>query len=89
MLVVLTASIVMSLTIFLTVSSFAKNNGNKAFYYQAGMAERTEGFIFFTLMILWVDMRLIIGYIFALVVVITAVQRFYEGIKILKDNSNG
>jgi CDP-diacylglycerol--glycerol-3-phosphate 3-phosphatidyltransferase len=89
MLVVLTASIAMSLTIFLTVSSFAQNNGDKAFYYQAGVAERTEGFILFTLMILWVDMRLIIGYIFALVVVITAVQRFYEGIKILKDDSNG
>ena len=89
MLVILTASIVMSLTIFLTVSSFAKNNGKKAFYYQAGIAERTEGFIFFTLMILWGDMRMLIGYIFAFAVLFTAIQRFFEGVRILKDKKNG
>jgi len=89
MLVALTASIVMSLTVFLTAASFAKNNGNKAFYYQAGIAERTEGFIFFTLMILWGDMRMLIGYIFAFAVLFTAVQRFFEGVRILKDKKNG
>jgi CDP-diacylglycerol--glycerol-3-phosphate 3-phosphatidyltransferase len=84
MLVILTSMIVMSLTIFLTVSSFAKNNSKKSFYYQAGLAERTEGFIFFSLMIIWVEMRMIIGYIFAVTVLITAIQRFLEGFKMLK-----
>ena len=83
MLVILTTTIVLSLTIFLTVSSFAQNNGKKAFYYQAGLAERSEGFVFFTLMILLVNYRTIIGYLFAITVLITAIQRFYEGIKIL------
>lgn len=86
MLVVLTIAIVLSMTIFLTVSSFASNNGEKSFYYQAGVAERTEGFIFFTLMILWVDQRLVIGYIFAALIYMTAGQRFLEGIRILRES---
>jgi len=88
MLVILTSTIVMSLTIFLTVSSFAKNNGKKSFYYQAGLAERSEGFIFFSLMIIWPQMRMVIGYIFAITVLITAIQRFYEGIRILRSQNN-
>ena len=84
MLVVLTSGIVMSLTIFLTVSSFAENSGEKSFHYQAGVAERTEGFIMFSLMILFADQRLILGYIFAGMVFFTAGQRFFEGIRILR-----
>jgi CDP-diacylglycerol--glycerol-3-phosphate 3-phosphatidyltransferase len=87
MLVILTSMIVMSLTIFLTVSSFAKNNSKKSFYYQAGLVERTEGFIFFSLMIIWMDMRMVIGYIFAVTVFITAIQRFLEAVKILKQQN--
>ena len=88
MLVILTASIVLSLTIFLTVSSFAKNNGKKSLYYQAGLAERSEGFIFFTLMILFPNIRETIGYIFAIFVFITSIQRFHEGIKILNNKGD-
>ena len=52
MLLVLTCSIVLSMTIFLTVGNLAERKGEKSFYYQGGLVERTEGFIFFTLMIL-------------------------------------
>lgn len=85
MLVFLASSIVITMTVFLTVGNFAENRGKKAFYYQAGVAERTEGFIFFTLMILLPEYRLLIGYIFAGVIFFTALQRFVEGIRILKD----
>jgi len=84
MLVLLSCSIVMSLTIFLTIGNFAKKSTNKAFYYQAGLAERTEGFIFFSLMILFPSVRLLIGYIFASVILFTAAQRFIEGVNLLK-----
>lgn len=80
---ILTATIVMSMTIFLTVGSFAKNTGQKSFYYQAGVTERTEAFIFFTLMILLPQFTLVIGYIFAITILFTAGQRFREGILIL------
>ena len=51
--IVLTACILMSMTIFLTVGALSEKKGVKSFYYQAGVAERSEGFIFFSLMILF------------------------------------
>lgn len=83
MLAVLSSMIVLSITVFLTVGNFAKNTGKKAFYYQAGAMERTEGFIFFTLMILFSEYRITIGFIFAGLIAFTALQRFVEGIRIL------
>ncbi len=85
MLVVLTVSIVLSMTIFLTVGNFARNSSKKSFYYQAGIAERTEGFILFSLMILFPGARSGIGYFFAILIFITALQRFIEGVRILSD----
>lgn len=84
MLVVLASSIVLSMTIFLTTGNFAKNHTEKSFYYQAGVAERTEGFILFSLMVLLPEYRLVIGSVFAAMIVFTAFQRFIEGVKILK-----
>lgn len=85
MLLLLAVTIILSLTIFLTVGNFAKNHSKKSFYYQAGIAERTEAFIFFTAMILLPDYTKIIGYIFAGIILFTAGQRFAEGIRILND----
>ena len=51
-LIVLTVCILMSMTIFLTVGALSEKKGVKSFYYQAGVVERSEGFIFFSLMIL-------------------------------------
>lgn len=50
-LIILTVCILMSMTIFLTVGALSEKKGVKSFYYQAGVAERSEGFIFFSLMI--------------------------------------
>lgn len=86
MLLLLTCSIVLSMTIFLTVGNLAERKGEKSFYYQAGLIERTEGFIFFTLMILIPSYSNHIGYIFAATIFITAIQRFIEGVNILKEN---
>ncbi|GCD09903.1 CDP-alcohol phosphatidyltransferase family protein [Clostridium tagluense] len=80
----LTAAIVLSMTVFLTVGALSQNKGSKSFYYQAGVAERTEGFIFFTLMILIpAHLQLVTG-IFSIVIVITALQRLIEARRILK-----
>jgi len=53
LMMILLSSIIISMTIFLTVGTVSKNEGIKSFYYQAGFAERTEGFIFLTLMTLF------------------------------------
>lgn len=84
MLLFLAITIILSLTIFLTVGNFAKKTSKKAFYYQAGLAERTEAFIFFTFMMLLPSLTLILGYIFGAIILFTAGQRFVEGIQLLK-----
>ena len=85
MLFVLCSTFLFSITVFLTVRSMSNNHTEKAFYYQAGITERTETFIFFTLMMIFIDYADIIGYIFAGLVLVTVFMRLYEGIKILKD----
>ncbi|MCC0683397.1 CDP-alcohol phosphatidyltransferase family protein [Clostridioides sp. ZZV15-6383] len=82
-LMILLSSILMSMTIFLTVGALTDKKGMKSFYYQAGVAERSEGFILFTLMILFQSYIGIIANIFSIVVLFTAVQRLLEAKKIL------
>ncbi|NBI27665.1 CDP-alcohol phosphatidyltransferase family protein [Chengkuizengella marina] len=84
-LLLLTASIVFSMTVFLTVGALSEKKGIKSFYYQAGLAERTEGFILFSFMILLNDWLIWITLLFFIVEMITGLQRLLEARKILKD----
>jgi archaetidylinositol phosphate synthase len=84
MLLLLACAIVLSMSIFLTVGNLAKRKSIKSFYYQGGLVERTEGFIFFTLIILLPTYSNHIGYLFAATIFITAIQRFIQGVNILK-----
>ncbi|MCC3144648.1 CDP-alcohol phosphatidyltransferase family protein [Halanaerobium sp. Z-7514] len=81
--ILLLGSIILSMTVFLTVGSVSKRKGIKSFYYQAGFAERTEGFIFLTLMILFPSQLLIITLLFAAAITFTAGQRLMEAKRIL------
>lgn len=82
-LMILLSSILISMTIFLTVGALTDKKGLKSFYYQAGVAERSEGFILFTLMILFQSYIGMIANLFSIVVLFTAVQRLLEAKKIL------
>ena len=82
-LIVLTVCIFMSMNIFLTVGKKKKKKGVKSFYYQAGVVERSEGFIFFSLMILIPSYLGIITNIFSILIIITAIQRFLEAKRLL------
>ena len=82
-LIVLTVCILMSMTIFLTVGALSEKKGVKSFYSQAGVAERSEGFIFFSLMILIPSYLGIITNIFSILIIITAIQRFLEAKRLL------
>jgi len=79
----LMASIVISMTIFLTVGNVSENNGVKSFRYQAGLAERTEGFILLSAMILFPSFVLWTTLLFLAVELFTAGQRFLEAKKLL------
>lgn len=79
----LSTSIIVSMTIFLTTGTMASKVSEKSFYYQAGIAERTEGFIMFSLMILFSGSLNLIIWIFIGMIIYTAGQRFIEAKKIL------
>lgn len=80
----LVSSILISMTIFLTTGMISENKTKKSFYYQAGLMERTEGFILSTIMILFAKYLTIITFIYAGLIIITIIQRIYETYNINK-----
>ncbi|ARI79020.1 CDP-alcohol phosphatidyltransferase family protein [Halobacillus mangrovi] len=82
-LLLLSVSIVISMTIFLVVGAVSEKAGIKSFYYQAGVAERTEGFILFSIMLLFPDFLLWSTLLFFGVELFTGIQRFMEAKRIL------
>lgn len=83
-LLLLSCSIILSMTVFLTIGAVSEKSGMKSFYYQAGLAERTEGFIFFSLMMLFTDFFTYITLIFFGAIMLTVCQRISEAWRILK-----
>ena len=81
----LVSMILISMTVFLTTGMIAKNNTKKSFYYQSGLMERTEGFIMFSLMIIFREKIKLVILIYALLIFITIIQRLIETIKINKE----
>lgn len=82
-LIILLSCILMSMTVFLTVGALSERKGMKSFYYQAGVAERSEGFILFTIMFLFPNYLNITTNILSLLIIITVGQRFLEAKRIL------
>lgn len=83
--VFLLSGIILSMTVFLTSGALIEKDSKKAFYYQTGLAERTEGFIMLSLAMAipkYVELFIIF---FTCIVIFTAVQRFIETIKYLKN----
>lgn len=83
-LMLLLGAIVLSMTVFLTVGALSQNTGKKSFYYQAGLAERTEGFIMSSLMILLPALLSGLTLLYAAAIVFTAGQRLYQARQLLK-----
>lgn len=84
LLLLLTAGIVYSMTVFLTVGALSEKKGMKSFYYQAGLAERTEGFILFSVMILFPHWLMWSTGLFLFVEVFTGCQRMLEARRLLR-----
>lgn len=81
--IILLICIIISMTIFLTVGALVEKKGIKSFYYQAGVAERSEGFIMFSLIILLPKYILFFTNIFSFIIFITIIQRIVEAKKLL------
>ncbi len=82
-LVILASCIILSMTIFLTTGIMLNKISDKSFYYQTGLAERTEGFVMFSFMIFFKGYLTLIISVFSIMILITAAQRFIEAKKIL------
>lgn len=80
----LVSCILISMTVFLTTGMISENKTKKSFYYQAGLMERTEGFIASTFMILLHNHLTLITYIYAILIMVTIIERVYETYKINK-----
>lgn len=81
----LVSMILISMTVFLTTGMIAKNNTKKSFYYQSGLMERTEGFIMFSIMIIFREKMRLVIIIYAILILITIIQRLVETIKINRE----
>ncbi|WP_181347995.1 CDP-alcohol phosphatidyltransferase family protein [Thalassobacillus sp. CUG 92003] len=82
-LLLLSVSIIFSMTIFLVVGAVSEQAGIKSFYYQAGLAERTEGFVLFSVMLLFPGILFWTTLLFFAVETFTGVQRFIEARRLL------
>lgn len=80
----LVSCILLSMTVFLTTGMLAQNNTQKSFYYPAGLMERTEGFVLFSLMALVQTHLAVITWVFAGLILFTAVQRLWIAFRLLK-----
>ncbi len=80
----LSCTIILSMTVFLTVGAMSEKQSKKSFYYQAGLIERTEAFILFSLMIIFSTYSTYIAYLFSILILITVLQRLKEALQILK-----
>lgn len=84
LLMLLSISIIITMTIFLTVGAVSDKQSEKSFYYQPGLAERTEGFILFSLMVLMQPHLAIVAILFICVELFTGLQRLLEAKRILQ-----
>ena len=74
-------AILMSMTVFLISGNIIENTSQKSFHYQAGLMERTEGFIMLSLIIIFQNSITINT--FTILVLITVIQRFSETLNYL------
>lgn len=84
LLLLLAVSIIVVMTIFLTVGALSEKESEKSFYYQPGLAERTEGFILFSMMVLFQNHLVFWTVVFLIFENVTGFQRFLEARRILK-----
>lgn len=79
--VALLCAILFCFSVFLIVGNFSARQSEKAFYYQAGLTERTETFIIFSMVFLMPDFTAEIFWLFTALIVFTGCQRFREAMR--------
>lgn len=78
-------AVLFNFTTFIVAGAIFKNDGKKSMYYDVGIAERTETFIVFSLMMLLTSYIYWILLVFNAIVFLTGIIRFYKVIKYTKE----
>lgn len=78
-------AVIFNFTTFIVAGSIFQNTGNKSMHYDVGIAERTETFIVFTLMMLFSTYTFYILMAFNIIIFITGIIRFIKVIKYNKE----
>lgn len=71
-------------TTFLVAASLFDNNGKKSMHYDVGLVERTETFIFFTVMMLLPNYAFVLLMFFNIIMIITGIIRFSRVVQFQK-----
>ncbi len=71
-------SVLLCVTSFLVIGIFEKIDSHKSFYYSPGIMERTEAFLFFSLMIVWPNLFSTLATLFTGLVFLTAIIRVVQ-----------
>ncbi|MCW7753591.1 CDP-alcohol phosphatidyltransferase family protein [Desulfobotulus sp. H1] len=95
-LIFLLAALLVSVTVLLLHGALSPGDTRASFRYQPGLAERSEGFLFFTLIILFPRAGVFLTLLFTLLVTLSAGQRIMESLMLFRlqgrasaDNGNG
>ncbi|BEP29813.1 CDP-alcohol phosphatidyltransferase family protein [Helicovermis profundi] len=76
--------VIFNFSTFMVAGALFQNEGEKSMHYDSGLAERTETFIVFTLMIIFSNYIFYVLNVFNLLILFTGIMRFYFIVK----NSN-
>lgn len=83
------ASIILCISMFLIVGSITKRSSvestSKVITYQSGLMERSETFLFFLAMIILIPWRLILLWIFSVLIFTTAILRLIKARKLFQE----
>jgi CDP-diacylglycerol--glycerol-3-phosphate 3-phosphatidyltransferase len=79
----LVSAALLSMTVFLTTGMLARNRGPTSFHYQAGLMERTEGFLASTLLMVLPEHLVTLVWVYAALIGVTIVQRLLEALRLL------
>ncbi|MCJ7690885.1 MAG: CDP-alcohol phosphatidyltransferase family protein [Clostridiaceae bacterium] len=77
-------SVIFNFTTFVVAGALFKNDSKKSMHYDTGIAERTETFIVFSLMLIFTKYITIILMVFNAIIFLTGIIRFHKVIKYSK-----
>lgn len=79
--------VIFNFSTFLAAGSLYKNLGDKSMYYDSGLLERTETFIFFSFILLFPQIAFYLFLVFNLLMFTTGIRRFYRIYRFGEENN--